>query len=317
MSDARGEWLADFAEQPLGTILYVGAGKGQLLPALLTSRAAQIVLVEPVPKYSTDLLKRAESESRVTVLPVAVAEKKGHGILRHFNKESLNSLRAPTELITVYPGLRETAQSEVETVSVDGLLDHISPPGTAPDCLILDAPGEEGPILERLVSSGQVLRFQNIFLRAGRCAFYQGAATLEEITHCLEDQGYRTKHLYENDPDFPELHVCLDPLALDNTRLRAELDVVQDNKTNLEQALVRALTEVDIKTEENAHATETAKAEIAQVTSALEQAQERNTKLEQDLAENQRRVELCLRDLRRAEGQIDLVTDLLIRGDAL
>jgi FkbM family methyltransferase len=226
-------WPAALAEidrvAPVGSILHIGAGAGADVPAYRATAAAQILLVEPHPDVLPFLERQARQDARVRVLPVAVAAATGKATLHRFNFPSLSSLQTPLAKQTLFPGLRRIASSTVTTLSVANLLDQAGLDVVALNILVVDAPGTERQIVADLLAGAWAAAFAHVILRAAP-HLYEGAAPLPELVALLEKGGYRVAATAAEDPDFPEVRLRLEPLVLENRRLRAALEAAAREK---------------------------------------------------------------------------------------
>lgn len=301
MYDAEYEWLAEELSCPIGTVLCLGAGldlaAGRFYGNLLNSPAQEIWVVDPLEVRQAVLRQELAGDSRVTLVARAVSEHGGKQPYYCYNSPGLSGLRPATELAEIFPGLRLSDSGQIDSISVADLLETLPPRAAQSDCLVVDTPGSELALLQQFDRLGQLQRFGDIFLRAGRRPFYEGAGSLAEILRFLEERGYRVRQRSDVDPDFPELYVRLDPLVVENQKLRIELDTTV-------AAQASRLAEL-----EQAH--KVAEIAKAQALAACDKAQERGAALERRLAERDKQLERCVLDLRRAEGQLEVIASLL------
>lgn len=209
---------------PPDTIIHLGAGLCRELEQWRASGAQQVVLVEPNPEVLPELRRRIGVTEAIDILPVAVAARAGREALRLFNFAPLSSLRMPTGLYGILPGLAQTGQTMVETVCVDELLESLSLKAKGEHWLFIDTPGEEASIIEQLERGAKLHMFSRIFLSAGAEPMYPGAESAAALTQRLESQGYfnagRPDH---SDADWPRYHLALNRMALECRQMRQDL----------------------------------------------------------------------------------------------
>ncbi|MBR9650063.1 FkbM family methyltransferase [Thalassovita aquimarina] len=254
MTEGWEKWITDLGAEPLGTLLHLGAGRGRLLETTCAADAERIVLVEPYQDDAAALVRRTAGDERVTVMPVAIGAKTGRANLHRFNMAALSSLRAPGALRELFPGLRETALVEVETLTAADLMKQLPAPDNRSDVLLLDTPGEEAEILKGLIAIDGLVRFRDIFLRTGRNALYEGGTGLPDLIALLRKEGFTPRRRCDTDPDFPELHFRIEPVVQNNRALCAELAETRGQLVareariaELETALDNALAEAKTK----------------------------------------------------------------------
>ena len=273
---------------PPDTILHLGAGLCRELPHWLEADASRIVLVEPNPELLPELRARTEDHESVEVVSTAIAGQAGRGALRLFNFPLLSSMREPTGLYQILPGLRQIGRAMVETVTVDQLLEGLNLKAGGEHWLVIDIPGEEAAILEQLERSDQLYDFNRIFLSAGAKALHQGAERAQDLAQRLQAAGYSNAgRLDLNDADWPRRHLRLDRMALECKRLNAKLveaQQAQERDSKKVQALESALTEQKTTSEKLGSELHERKKDLARLTQADDEAQQKLTEAEQKLA---------------------------------
>jgi len=275
----------------IGVILHIGAGEGAELAGYLAANADHIRLMEPNPAAAAALQQIAAGVPTVQVDGRAVTGQDSVAVLHVFNLAPYSSLHAPRELARMFPGLHVASEPEVATIAVSSLMADIPFTRGRRNVLVLDAPGEEGNIVEALRAGSWLHRFEHVFLYCGTSQLYQNSRTVKELRDILESEGYRLAAMLEDDPDRPclVLHVDLtarkvESLEHENRKLTAKVEQLLARNNELETA--------------QAHGDE----QIAQMKELLA----RNRKLE---ATQQR----LTGEMHRAEGQIELIKDLLLR----
>lgn len=238
MTDAAlGHLRRVAAEGNVGVILHVGAGNGAELETYLAAKPAHIRLLEPNPPAAKALQLAAANAPSVTVEASALAGQDGTATLRVFNHASLSSLRAPHELTRLFPGLHLVSEPEVATVSVASLLAGLPFAEGKRNILILDAPGEEGRIVEDLRAGHWFKRFDHVFMYCGTSELYEGSRTANELRGRLEAEGFDVEATLRDDPDRPCLILRLDRTALKVIELERALAEARSAQDELEAKL--------------------------------------------------------------------------------
>jgi len=220
------------------TIVHVGAGLCSELDAWRGTGAGRIVLVEPNPELLPELRRRTAEDERVEILPFAVAAEGGEGTLQVFNLSEVSSLREPTGLRALLPGLEIVDQHQVETITIDELLEKIASDPEGENWLVVEAPGEEAVVIEYLEEGERLQWFDRIILRAGRATLYEGARSAEELVNDLDGQGYFKEGAIDlADADWPRYHFRLNPKAVECRRLIQESQALVEERDSLQQRL--------------------------------------------------------------------------------
>ncbi len=229
---------------PPDTILHLGAGLCRELPHWLEAGASRIVLVEPNPEMLAELRVRAQDHDSVEIISAAIAGQSGRDFLRLFNFPMLSSLRKPTGLYDSLPGLYEAGRVSVDLLTIDQLLKQLVLAEKTNNWLIIDAPGEEGAIIDGLKRSDQLQYFSRIFLSVGTALLYEGAKIASDLLTLLKEYGFESLGSPDHsDGDWPRFHLYLDRMALECNRLRAE--VIQQEKLVRQQN-----ADLEVKTQE-------------------------------------------------------------------
>jgi hypothetical protein len=195
--------------------------------------------------------------------------------LRVFNYTEVSSLREPTGLLELFPGLRETHRVAVETMTVAELLEPLALTREQANRLVIDTPGEELEIVEGLIDAKLLHAFESVALTCGRRPLYAGSKPSHVIVERLQQHGYALSDCDESgDPDRPKWLLKRDDARIDDRRARQQLK---------EQGV------------------------------ALEQARERIRVLETERDELEHQHTIVEQELRNAETQIDLLKELLLQ----
>lgn len=205
-------------------ILHLGAGRCELLDAYLETDAAQIVLVEPHPDRAARLERRIRGRANVELIPQAVSARSGTALLLDLNLPGYASLRRPTGLNVLYPGLRIKREIEVEAVTIRTLLESRALLPNQGNRLVIDTPGEESDIIDALLEHGDLAVFDRIDLHCGEMPLYEGSSEAAAIIRLLEQEGYEIASLdRETDPDRPRWSLRRNALAIENKELKKQL----------------------------------------------------------------------------------------------
>lgn len=279
-------------------------------------------------------------ETEIIHLKGVLADREGQAELIIHSLPGLVSLKpASPELRLLYPGLKEKARVSVPKVTPQILLDKFGDDAGQIN-LVLDTPGSELEQLELLERAGILNRISLIRLRCLAARGFAGSADHSELINWLEDRNFALRPLGEpistNDKDWPILEFVFDLRALKIQALEgelgeknrilasrdAELKTAQDAYARVESELRAARDSVAALTEKCAQVQTQADWRRSRI-DELEAEQKKNEKLAERLAQTEanaaaaeRRLNLSRDQLRRAEGQIELIKDLLLQANS-
>lgn len=226
-----------------GTIVHLGAGDGRDLPEY--PGAKRVILVEADPEQARELRRLARGDGRLLVVAAAVSTVAGTNRLKRFRLRAFSSLRTPTGLRELYPGLRLHDEIEVETITPRDLISSHRLRPQQDNWLIIDTPGEEAAIVQALRESGDLAVFDRIDLCCGVSDHYQGAANAAAVLRALDEAGYDVESFDDStDPERPRWSLYRNPLRLQNRELREQLAEAIEARDRLSQQLAQALAEL-------------------------------------------------------------------------
>ncbi|MBV1863503.1 MAG: hypothetical protein KUG74_03620, partial [Rhodobacteraceae bacterium] len=216
---------------PVGLMVHIGAGLCDVLDIYLDATPEKIILIEPNPEAVEELAAEIQEHSVVNLIAAAISENDGRAHLRVLNFADLSSLRVPTGLIDLLPGVRVVNEPMVDTLSFNSLRQQL--PEISADkanWLVIEAPGEELTIAKALLETQSTELFQNIILRCSQTVTFEGSAPAPEVLQVLRSAGYKLENSWVGeDPDWPYFQLHLDAVAIENTRLKAQNAEIQKN----------------------------------------------------------------------------------------
>jgi len=238
--------LMPLSEADLGTILIVGAGTGAGLAACLATRAETIVLVEPDEDARAALLALAVGQPRVTVLPYAVtpdAEAQPAPRLRRFNFAELNSLRAPTGVLRLFPGLDLVSENRVRLITPQALLAEVPLSETRPNWLVIEAPGEEAALLMALHAANLLQRFDTLLIQGATEPLFEGAMPVADLLKWLESVHFTNGRTWDlADPERPHVRISRNHAI---AGLENEIAALKERLAASEASLTRTASDLE------------------------------------------------------------------------
>lgn len=329
--------LLKLADQNLGLVLKLGFSDRKLVETLSQSPVKKIVVADPNPQLAQNLQRHFIKDKTVTILATAVSGAIGPATLRSFNLSQANSLREPTGLKTLFPRLLETGQTQVQTQNIETLLQQVDIDDEADHALILGAAGEELAIIKQLSSLSVLRRFAHVIVPLPSLPLYEGSSAGTEIQSLLERTGFVIEDQDKDDPDLSLTHFRLNrffAMLIEESDALRNAQKVSDDQLNAQKMHLKELNAA--RDQESAAHTETKKKnqtfknrileldrDYQRIKIENETAHKQNQKLEKSLEEkNEEIVDLTLRvskaqeELRRAEGQLSLLKELMLKSNS-
>lgn len=188
---------ANNAPHALDAIVHIGAGRGKDLEHLLASGVRRIVLVDADRHAAAALRRLAGAVDRgavdIEVIEAAVAGVEKDAELLIYNLERVSGVRPAQGLHEVYPGLVVQRALTLTTTPSSALIKGLDLDPFARNRLILDTPGEERAILERLQSDDLLDVFSEIEVSVCMDVLYEGAAAPEDIVTQLQGASFHVR----------------------------------------------------------------------------------------------------------------------------
>lgn len=272
---------------PVTHVLHIGAGCGVDVEGYTTAGLDPVVLVDADPEVVTHLQTRTGGLSAVRVVQAAVSTRKDAQLLFRTNFSELNSLSRPDQLRELFPGLTILAEEPVEPVSPLQLLDELQFPQDGVGLLVLEAPGETTGILAALAEAGRLTQFPVIRIQEGGELLHDCASGLAAI--CVQLRAFGYDSWVEGDaadPDRPHIVAYRGSAGADAEKRVAELEA-----ETVQQAQ-----------------------DLERIASARSRAEAEVEKLAAQVAELEQSTRMGQSELKRAEGQIGLIKELLLYG---
>lgn len=287
--------------RPVSLIVHIGAGECSELPAYLEVGAAQILLAEAAAEAAARLRAGNSRQASVKVVQAAVSADTSPRPFHLANFPDLSSLRPPTRLSELFPGLRLVSKETVTPVDPVALLrdSRTMEKSDGSRVLVLDAPGESLSILRRLQDADLLTGFDAIRFRESPEPLYKDAAPAAAIAEVLQDAGFNLRPDIDDDPAFPRVWARLDRAALKRKSQIAALTVERD--TLRKEVETQAAELARLQKEVGAQTTE-----LTGLRKELDTLREANDRLHRGQEE-----------LLKAEGQIRLLRDLFLKGGDL
>lgn len=276
----------------LSAVLHLGAGECRELDNFLRLKAARILLVEANPQLAGRLRSRVRGVEQVEIVGAAVAAAEGKVVLQVLNNPRESSLHRPTLLLKRYPNLSVARTVAVPAVTLSQLVERLAPDASCDNLLVLEVQGAELAVLSSAPAEISQ-KFSWIAMRASQETLYEGGARLEEVDAVLRKAGFQAVEPMQPDAALPFQEVLYH---------RDARRIVQERDDTIRQ-MSRSLTEVTKARDEQAK--------------LLTASQQKLAQMEQQRNELEHRQRLLDEELVKAEAQIELIKDVLLREKAL
>ncbi|MEZ2721688.1 hypothetical protein ACBP46_09670 [Paenalcaligenes hominis] len=281
----------------ISTLIHIGAGQATELENWVNQGFESIVLIEPHPVLANQLRLRSRKFPQVKVVESAITERAELSELYDYTISGLASLRQPTGLKQIFPGLQLAQRYTVVTCRLAQIVNHYGPSPEQKAHLIIAAAGEEADLVDALLQSDQLERFLSISLKASIEPLYEGAEPASQLVKRLEDAGYELKSTKAIDSDWCEWLLQRDPLKDELQRLQQQFEQIE---TELAEQHSHAEYTV------NALQEELTQTQLAQKSAETRQAQleKEKTELAKQNAALQATVQAHAQDLQKAKEQL-------------
>jgi hypothetical protein len=336
----------------LDCLIHLGAGRCSELDDHLEREPGRLVLVEADKGLADSLRQRVAGQSNVQVVNAAIAAETGQRTYFRFNLPAVNSLRQPTGLRALYPGLRVLEEQPVRALGVTEFLDSLDLAPDESNGLVMELAGEDLAVLEALEVGDKLHHFCEVELVAGRESLYEGSKPAHLILQWLESNGYEVRgEDAAYDRERPRWRLRRNDLVLKVRALRERVEQLASRASHVDK--IEKLAEDRLAALEAAEgAIEAHRADIKKLQAALalatkerdkqsksvqERAQQiqeltrsrdelkqkaddlsrRLNSLEAERTDTHVRQELLNQEMTRAEAQIDLIKDVLLRDVGL
>lgn len=310
-------WLDRVDDRSLGTVVHVGAGAGAVLEQYAALPAArcprQVVLIEGDPDLARRLERAAGAYPWARVLPTAVGAQSGPMPWNRFNLPMLNGPLDATALTVAYPRLRRVQTTTLRCEALAGVLSSLNLTADTDKsrvhALVLDVPGQESSLLTALPP--ELLRsFHAILLRGCRSVLPPFGQVAQAALALLTQQHFMPiAKVDERETMWPVALMCFDRSGHELAQLRrqaGQLDATLKERDRLSGEL-QAATQARTTAEKLA---------ADRLAKTVEQ-DERIRQLETHLADTSVRLELLQQEVLKAEGQLALMKELLLKEPSL
>jgi len=343
-----------------GKILHIGAGLCLELPVYQGLNASEIVLVEADEELANKLDLTTGIYPNIRIINALVSNTSVPLSFHKFNLSEINGLNKPSpELMEVFPGIRLLQLVQSNALSVNDLVVSLNIDGQTDNenseyknLLVIQTPGEEINLLESLVSSRAIYKFDYLEITCGTEDWFKKNASSQQVVHYLEEVGFDCLESKDDQNGlFSTVTFRLNQLQIKYTNLLEKLNLASeelDHQKTAKQELQQQLanyqgqlekSERDLEEQQAQLAEKAVQVEIlinekaaqqqqlAEFQTQLEESNQIQQKLRAQLKERESQIDalseeksfndqLVNEEFIKAEAQLELIKDVLIREKA-
>lgn len=309
-------------------LLHLGAGDGGDLPELRRLGARRLCLVEANPAQRHGLERKADARRGEQVLGLAVTPFAAPATLKLINNPRESSILPIAGLADYFPNLAQSGELSVEGMTLDALLLQLQLDHAGHNILLIELAGIETAVLDA-TPDPLLQAFAYIGLRVGSVPLYLGGGDSASAHARLTDLGFA---LCQRDPNIIEPHQHLlyqrDPdkmlqrqryLALQaelaESRARAATLERQVNDLTATHQERQRLLELDNLAQRDLLAAR--EQDLSALTARLQQREAELDELRGTARDGAQRQQQLSMEMVRAEAQIGLIRDLLLKNGGL
>lgn len=283
-------------------------------PEGMLDKAAHATLFE-AREAACKALQQKFPQKNITVKRAALAVNNTVTNFTEYNLAEFSAIQPVTGLKNLFPGLKKISGEQLNGTAIGDAISSLKL-NNSNNLLIVDI-GDSGlALLTSIEESKQLHLFNEIYVQAASEPLYANSATAAEITTFLQAQSYLLQKTTGNDPELPWLTFCLNPLWETLQKSRQQLATEQEVRKNfskelekyqnVEQGKIKEITKLRAELEQvSKHAVSQAE-KIVQQEKANRDIMETNEQL-------QKRQNLLQLELIKAEAQISVIKDLLLK----
>lgn len=263
-------------------LLWLGCGEGNQSPEK-TEDYEHCYFFEARQEALTNI--RDKFEGSVELVNAAVSVSGDSNNLEISSIEELSSLKVPTGLKTLFPGLFVEETREVESISISDCLSLCDVSGHD-NTLIVDLPCIAGEIIEFLIQTGDIELFSCIYVSSGIEALYEGAKTARELELLFSNSYFELNSTKTDDPDIPLFKYIYDERLAKLGTVSVQLEIAEGQAKELKRAVVDLEAQLASKDSEIAQHHSHSKESEAELIAKAHSLEESNQKIEQLSSEN-------------------------------
>lgn len=185
----------------MNKLLWLGAGE-LLEPAVDFAQFNDVILVEARAEVTNTA--KWQAFDNLQVINKLMTLDGQHQPLLQQSFGDFSSIKQPTGLNDIFPGIETEQARDIDVISVEDVLDAARLDGRG-NVLIIDLACIAGEVVEKLQKKNQLNCFSEIYLRLGVKPLYEDATPASLLIDKLEQFAFVLTETVNNDPDIPLL----------------------------------------------------------------------------------------------------------------
>ncbi len=199
-------------------LIYLGAGDLTEDAGLVASAqmdCSHCYLVEANSEQANELSQVYAKDPKVTVLPLAIANKAEKRDFYHQNLSELSGFNIPPGLKAAYPGLKTIGTEILNTQTVDTLLQNTALSQNGHAQLVIDIPAQVDELLGALLASEHLTALHGLVFSKSTTPLTPEELPAQEWIEKLSNKGFELLSIHESqNPDFMRYQMVKNPLYL-------------------------------------------------------------------------------------------------------
>lgn len=317
-------------------LVHIGSIRDESLHIMQTAALPTFIATLENAAGKVETLKRNVPKLFVAEHPIT--PQGDDAVLYEYSLSEFNSLTPVSGLKKLYPGLVEKHHRTVETHTLEAALKAHKLNAAPIAQLIIEQPESAQALVQALEAKGQLHSLTKLWVRTSPESLYTGMPKQSELIVTCEQLGFEIVNTQADDPDFVLVELKRNPLYSEYKQLQEK--VTKLNQREKEQTAANEKAQAEIAQLKQAHEKLTqqhtdqlkkAQAETHQLKQErekltkqqdtlreqLREQRQSNQTLETEMQATQERQTKLAIELERAEAQLDLIKDLLLKDKLL
>ncbi|WP_372737909.1 hypothetical protein [Neptunomonas sp.] len=221
---------------------FVWIGAGEAIDTRLMDQfveaypSGKVVFLEARDSAVDQLLKQYHGQDKYTILRTLVDVTAKPTTFYILNLPEFSSLRQPTGLVDLFPGVAIYKSDLIDTQTINGCLERLEIDDDQSNHLYIDVPAQAGELIRKLIDDGTIYMFAVVHLALSIKSLYDEDEKADLIVALLAEHGFSVDYQDNTDPDMPIISFHLNPLWQTFCDVKQQLiDTKKSNNTIAKQ----------------------------------------------------------------------------------